>query len=353
MKKVAITFLLTLIIAISNAQEHLRFLDVPIGGSLNEFTNKLVRNKGLKQVQMTEGDEYVGYESCKLVGNYMNFKDAIIYVHKHHQLETVSSVTVSFDSLSFNAYNIDQAKRLMNEYDEKYGKHKSDSLVLVCKRYRWVLDNGHIELRFFQSSFNISYTDYSEYQVKELKPMYDGEIDYSFVNSVNKMIQDEKEWKEKQKVKEICGIQFGTSYEKTKRMLENKYGLPDYNPDKTHIVYTNKSYAGISFNSIHFFFQSDGLNSYFNGCIFVLEANSLREAEQKCKLLYNKLSEKYIIVSDKDSDGNVYYYGGISPIPDDEKTAFAIDILKYNIRNSVPYAARLVYGRYNYVKEDF
>ena len=56
--------------------------------------------------------------------------------------------------------------------------------------------------------------------------------------------------------------------------------------------------------------------------------------------------------NDVDDNGNKYYYGGNSPVSFWD-FGFHIDIIKYDNRSSIPYAARLMYGRYNYVKEEF
>ena len=169
---------------------------------------------------------------------------------------------------------------------------------------------------------------------------------------IRKAIAEEadKEW-ERQIVKEICGIPFGSSYEKTKEVLENKYGTSSIFSDKTKIIYENQTYAGITFDDILFLFQSDGYKSYLNGCVFVIKTNSLKDAKDKRDYLYRILSWKYEMKEGTDDNGNKFYYGGHSPVPLDG-WGFTIEILKYG--NSVnSYAARLMYGRYNYVKEEF
>ena len=68
-----------------------------------------------------------------------------------------------------------------------------------------------------------------------------------------------------QTCKEVCGVPFGSSYETAKDMLKKKFGEPGYLlTDENSIVYQYKSYGGISFSSICFYFQRDGLNSYMN-----------------------------------------------------------------------------------------
>lgn len=158
-----------------------------------------------------------------------------------------------------------------------------------------------------------------------------------------------------QTVTEICGISFGTSYEDTRKLLENKYGRPDYYPDRTIITYKNKIYADITFDAIHFLFQSDGVNSYLNGSVFVLKAKTAKDARQKRDFLRDRLGRKYKLMSDEDENGFKFYYGGKAPTQDGT-FAFHIDVIKYEegIYQLIPaYAARIAYGRYNYVKEEF
>ena len=162
---------------------------------------------------------------------------------------------------------------------------------------------------------------------------------------------------EAQKVTEICGVKFGTSYEDAKRILENKYGEAeyDYTHSKERLTFVNKTYAGISFDTIFFLFQSDGYRTYMNGCIFILEAYTAEDAKEKRERLYNRLSDKYYMDEGIDKNGFKYYIGGFSPINEND-AAFVIDIVKLDkdlAKEFNPYAARLMYGRYNYVKEEF
>ena len=162
---------------------------------------------------------------------------------------------------------------------------------------------------------------------------------------------------EAQRVTEICGVKFGTSYEDAKRILENKYGEAeyDYKHSKESLTFANKTYAGISFDTILFLFQSDGYRTYMNGCVFAIDSNTAEDAKEKRELLYNRLSGKYYMDDRIDKNGFKYYIGGFSPINEND-AAFIIDIVKYDAdvaKKYNPYAARLMYGRYNYVKEEF
>lgn len=85
----------------------------------------------------------------------------------------------------------------------------------------------------------------------------------------------------KEQITAIGGIPFGISREKALPVLRNKYGEEDYLSDNKHIVFKNIKYAGVDFNSVYFLFQSDGINSYFNACIFILNAKTKKEAIDK------------------------------------------------------------------------
>lgn len=330
MRKIALTIIVGIMTIVGQAQEHLRFMDIPIDGSLNEFYGKLIKEKGLLMSEMTEGEEYMNMETKKLTGDYYGIKNCTFYVRKHDRLNSVSSIIVE-DTLG--ALSGTDAKEFIAIHDTKFGSHKVDS-TRYSRWYTWESEKGKVEVWLSDFGFRIFYTDYCETEIRK------------------KIAEEiEKEY-EGQTTREICGIPFGSSYEKTKEVLENKYGDPSSLSDKTRIVYPHKTYAGISFDNIIFLFQSDGYKSYLNGCVFILEAKSLSDAKEKRDLLYRKLRWKYDIKEGTDDDGVKYYYGGHSPIPFDGY-GFCIDIIKYDNRQSIPYAARLSYGRYNYVKEEF
>ncbi len=331
MKRITLSIIVSLVVVMCQAQEHLCFMDIPLDCSLETFCEKLVKEKNLIVSEMTEKEQYMSWlaETKKLTGDYYGIKNCIFFVRKHDRLDNVSSVMVE-DTLS--ALSEIDAKRFISLHDEKYGKHEVDSGQSMW--YNWKTANGDVALGLLEDGFRIYYIDYSE-------------------NHIRKVIGEELNNKiERQTVKEICGIPFGTSYEQAKEILENKYGSPSVFSDKTTISYPNQTYAGISFDDIIFLFQSDGYKSYMNGCVFILDASSLSMAKEKQNLLYRELRLKYDMRESVDENGNIIYIGGYSPIPYDG-FGFSIDILKYKDRSSIPYAARLMYGRYNYVKEEF
>ena len=335
MIRFAFTFVLGLAAFICQAQEHLRFMDIPLDGNLDSFCSKLIKEKGFVAKTMTDGEQYFSMETKKLTGDFYGIKGCTFYVRKHERLDNVSSVIVN-DTLHVLG-KADEAQ-LISLFDENYGNHETDStgysVWYNSVWYTWKTSSGNVDFCVYKEGFMIFYTDYTEKDARK-----------------QVLEEHEREW-ERQTIREICGIPFGSSYEKAEEVLENKYGVKSFLSDKTKIYYLNENYAGIMFDKIIFLFQSDGYKSYMNGCIFILDANSLRQAKEKQEMLYKRLRNKYDMKEGVDDNGNKYYYGGHSPVPFDG-FGFSIEIIKFENISSTPYAARLMYGRYNYVKEEF
>ncbi len=360
MRRLFLSIVVYLIAFVCQAQEHMKFLDIPITGSLDQFAKQLAQKKGfvLSDTVLYDTCDY-NKEMRMLKGPFECFDDCTILVCRMEGAKEASSVVVLADTLKYDKSKFDG---LVKKFDDKFGKH-SDWMTLTSLHLKypvfWSRNNGKILASYGLENYSITFMDQPEVtvmdsirndQMKVLNKKMEE------LNAQSKQIQESiRSLNERQRVKEICGIPFGSSYENTKEILENKYGYPDYNPDKTVISYRNKTYGGITFDAIHFLFQSDGIYSYLNGCVFILSANSLGEAKMKQKMLHEKLSEKYIMSDGTDDNGNLYYIGGYSPIPNDG-AGFSIEILKYDselAKRFKPYAARLVYGRYNFVKEEF
>ena len=340
-------FVLTLVVYLSAiycyAQEHLRFMDIPICGNVEQLANRLAYERGFTIEDRNDYDEEnFKMETKMLRGNFEMFKECLIVVRRIEGTSESSSVLVCIDSLKCLNGEFDKLNDL---YDKKYGEHSG-----YWGNNKWECDGGRIIAGFQGGEYYVAFLDKPEAEIRDAfveKKMKE------VTDSLNKYLVEMS--REEQTVKEICGIPFGSSYEKTRAMLENKYGSPEYYPDQSLISYKNKTYAGITFDSILFLFQSDGIHSFLNGCVFVMSAKSLSDAKKKQEMLRQKLSDKYTIVDDVDNNGNKIYLGGFSPIPGDG-VGFAIDILKYEkevAKRFTPYGARLVYGRYNYVKEEF
>lgn len=162
-------------------------------------------------------------------------------------------------------------------------------------------------------------------------------------------------WLDSQTCKEVCGVPFGSSYERAKKILKNKYGEPDYiDTDENKIVYNYKSYGGIHFTYMAFIFQRDNYNSYMSQCVMGIDCKTIQEAKNNRDYILSIVKEKYRTWKyGIDEDGFKYYKGGNSPSGEFGE-GFTIDVVKYN-DPSYPYKyfARIVYGPYNYVKEEF
>lgn len=342
MRHIVLTIVVGLATVICQAQKHLQFMDIPIEGSVEQFANKLANEKGFViEPQNDYADDNFNMETKMLSGNFEMFNDCMVVVRRIEGASETSSVIVFIDSLKCLNGEFDE---FTNLYDKKYGKHTG-----FWGSDKWESDGGRIVAGNREGIFYVVFMDKPEINIRDV---FSEKIIKRTQDSIVSYIMDIKE---KQTVKEICGVPFGSSYEKTREMLENKYGYPEYYPDRTVITYKNKTYAGYVFDSIHFLFQSDGVHSYLNGCVFIKDAKSLSEAKKNQETLFKELSKKYVVRDGTDSNGNKFYYGGYSPTPDDG-FGFSIEILKYDrdlARIYTPYAARLMYGRYNYVKEEF
>lgn len=332
MKRIALSSLLLCVVAdFCMAQGQISFLDIPLEGSLDSYTNKLVKEKGFT---IAEFNDYKNVnftmETQKLIGDFEGFKNCNVYIRQMEGLTEVSSVLIEVDTISTRKEIFENIVAL---YDSLYGTH-----IGYFDEFEWPLKDGSVYAAIDEGHYSIAFTSQAEKSIRNQMV-------------INKYMDARKQ---RETVKEICGIPFGTSYEDAKSKLENKYGYSEYSSDRTTITFKRKSYAGIMFDTIHFLFESDGVNSFMNGCVFIMDAESLKEAETKRDMLYEKLSEKYYMLSDKDKNGNKYYIGGYAPVGD--SYAFAIDIVKYDRKLAqifVPYSARLIYGKYQYVKEEF
>ena len=186
-----------------------------------------------------------------------------------------------------------------------------------------------------------------------------GALDVALVKTYNESSPEEKEktkdfieevknrWK-KEQVKEICGVRFGEKQEIALELLKGKFGDP-YFIIKDHIMYKGITYGNIRFEVVSFQFQSDGIRTYMNGCVFIS-----REENNTESLLddFNKLSEKLkkydLVKLDED-----LLYGGVSPLWDgdvnhiDMKYTPAI-ILSIVKNEKGKYRLSLIYGHPDY-----
>lgn len=185
------------------------------------------------------------------------------------------------------------------------------------------------------------------------------------MDSVFSKIQDEYRGYQ---IKSICGVDFGMTREEASEILRNKFGAPIYNPNDNIISYEKIKYGGIDFDFVHFNFQSDGKKTYLNSCIFVKDAKDKTKAEKIIELYRDILSKKYKLVESMTSNGFKCYGGGVSPLWDghwvslsenknDVITGVSTDVIEYEEKliriYGNRYGVRLIYGPYQYVKEEF
>ena len=164
---------------------------------------------------------------------------------------------------------------------------------------------------------------------------------------------------EDNKVTGICNVPFGASYEKAKKILEEKYGDYDFLAStKDCITYRDKFYGGMHFSDMYFMFQLDGESSYFHKAVLSKNCETKDEAVRLKKSVDEKLSKQYLLFKILD-EGNTYFsIGGISPAPGEGVFggyALGVDILEYSkpTRNGSLFAVRIMYGPYEYVEENF
>ena len=164
----------------------------------------------------------------------------------------------------------------------------------------------------------------------------------------------------------IANVDFGTSYKEAERKLKRKFGEPSFLSSKNKLLFDNVKYGGFDFKSVFFLFQSDENNSFLNCCIFIREAKDYAQALEIEQEYADILSSKYTkVFSEVDEKGNPFHFCGFSPLWDgtlqgsfEAGVAIHTDIMKYDedlvkeIKHS-PYAVRLIYGPFNYVKEEF
>lgn len=145
----------------------------------------------------------------------------------------------------------------------------------------------------------------------------------------------------------ICGVAFGQSYDVAENYLTRKFGKAEIY-DHNEICYFNREYAGIPFEFIFFWFQSDGYNTYFNKCTMGREFDNIKTAKIFERKLIKELCAKYDSIDIYvDQNGYLALEGGQSPI-NKEKSGFCVFISSRNKKHIV----FLEYGPYNYIKEE-
>lgn len=160
-------------------------------------------------------------------------------------------------------------------------------------------------------------------------------------------------------VKEICNIPFGSSFEKAKSILAEKYGDYDYlSSTKDCLTYRNKSYGGILFTDMYYLFQSDGENSHFHKAVLCRDCDTMKDAVKLKQSLDEKFRKKYSIFKILDEEDIYISIGGLAPVQSENTGSygFTLDVIEYEQRSKeggARYAVRIMYGPYDYVRETF
>lgn len=196
----------------------------------------------------------------------------------------------------------------------------------------------------------------------------------SIGNDSISLTKEEKEWFDrellenyrKSQVTSIANVKFGESREEAERILRMKFGNPSIYSTNNVLRFTDIVYAGIRFNSVYFMFQSDGKDTFFNGCAFIYEVDDFRSALVKEQEFADMLKKKYtVVIKVNDENGNPCHYCGVSPLWDgtiqgfqSELPAIHTGIIKYSnevVKAGVSkqYSVSLMYGTFDYVKDEF
>lgn len=149
----------------------------------------------------------------------------------------------------------------------------------------------------------------------------------------------------------IAGVSFGSDYSSAKMILEKKYGKAEYDSDMNSIHYRSKEYGGIYFHDLWFDFQYSGTRGYFNKCVLVVGCNTADEAKKNRDYIAGVVKKYYDLHESTLSNGFKAYQGGDDPTNKDNY-GFFIDVIAPTAKGG-QYIARLFYGPYNYVEENF
>ena len=140
----------------------LKFLGIPIQGSMEDFVEKL-KAKGYKQ--SSKADEWHGMIGVTMIGNFWKFKNCKVSIRRFSDRSEISSVVVSVDHNSGFMLCLDD---VVKSYIEKYGQPKDGN---------WIVPGGIISINAFsQNQYSIFYQN--SYEVKRLNLVknYDGDL---------------------------------------------------------------------------------------------------------------------------------------------------------------------------------
>ena len=131
----------------TEAQNHLKFMGISMGGDINSFVNSLVQ-KGFRVDYTGKHRDWnnVAYEDwATLSGPFWDFDWVDIVVQAPYEDGGVSYVEVNGNGTRSNR---EQFERLIKSLDKKYGRHKvqRDHIAAGDYLYTWNLSNGTIQV---------------------------------------------------------------------------------------------------------------------------------------------------------------------------------------------------------------
>lgn len=173
MKRVVVTFLLFcgVVMVRLNAQEHLRFMNTPIEGTMREFATKM-EAKGFVL-------DYDGEEGVLMKGTFIG-KDCDLILFKDPETEKSRVVSVCFKKKYSSWYSLKGGyAKIVNRYIEKYGEpskkahnflypyYEGDGYEMAavkldkCRYWSyWEFEEGNIVVAILESArIMIYYTD--------------------------------------------------------------------------------------------------------------------------------------------------------------------------------------------------
>lgn len=141
------------------AQDHLKFMGIPLAGELNDFVEKLQKhNSDLVPYEIDENND----ETYKFKGNFYKFKNCYITIDTFGRFKQVTKGSVEL----YKCYKYEEELLdLVSDLIDKYGKPQITEDNSSFLKQRWILDLGMIEVTLLKmdgGTLNIQYIDYLE-----------------------------------------------------------------------------------------------------------------------------------------------------------------------------------------------
>lgn len=151
--------LFTINLNAQETREHLKYLGIPIAGSLESFASKLCSEKDY--TDLNKDPKWEGFTSKTLTGYFWKFSDCTVYLKSMDSIGEISEVMVQ---KKFISTHINDIVDLTENFDMKYGNHIIAEDKSFIKTYQWNVEQGRIEINLLPTfdMFNIRYFDYTQ-----------------------------------------------------------------------------------------------------------------------------------------------------------------------------------------------